>query len=733
MASSPFTPSWASSAKTASFESPRLIHSPKALSVKHKKKKHVTKKRRYIQNKIDKIINTEFFTLNIDINKKSRKNKKETDKLLNTTKKNILNTIYKIPVSAKQSVKSVPKTPQSVPTTPQSVPTTPQSVPTTPQSVPTTPQSVPSPLNPEPNAIEKNIKSYFGGRSFNRIQMQIPFGKSSIIFLVSNISEHSSFWTNIIIDLTTYDVDNNAGKNTFKLKDISRVWNDGIVVLPKVFNFNGKIDVVAPTPTKCCLRVIDGTTDAGGMNALVDQFRNTEQGMFYQTHAIAKEGKFKHLMWTCPDVPPGGIVLWHGFHTTKGDKDSIHPKGTMFLDYSEKNTLPKEEYEHYRNLITKQPFDPGSGNPNTRGARATIEFNAAKNISQIPKLPNTKLIGGDEPNETMGKIEIVKSQLLEQGWAVIVPTKHGDPHPSNCTPWYMNSKELDYYQNIRDECKKEFERFLTYFIVEREIRILTCWLQKWAPDYDGMDSFWELLCNEVELFNMKTKKFKFLDRVRSIIKKNGSPTNVEQLQQKYENNRKIPMTLRERQQFHYNSWCYILLNSRFLDINGKSEDQEKCWFGMFGGLWKGDKTNGKNAARMIYNDPYFMYWRLKMGSQKPSDGDPAMAVGTSLEDVSKWIEKLISKGNDIHDHRRTAQGGGAKIASDSGMGPATTYMHGDAHLEIQTGKIGSTLASIFYKDPIVVLERFRVKTHGSWGAGHVDHDVKSRSKLIKFD
>jgi hypothetical protein len=66
------------------------------------------------------------------------------------------------------------------------------------------------------------------------------------------------------------------------------------------------------------------------------------------------------------------------------------------------------------------------------------------------------------------------------------------------------------------------------------------------------------------------------------------------------------------------------------------------------------------------------------------------------------------------------------IVQKSGMGPVTTYLHGDAHIELQVGKFGSTLAHAFYNDPIVVFERFRVKTFASWGLGHVDHRVRSR-------
>ena len=60
------------------------------------------------------------------------------------------------------------------------------------------------------------------------------------------------------------------------------------------------------------------------------------------------------------------------------------------------------------------------------------------------------------------------------------------------------------------------------------------------------------------------------------------------------------------------------------------------------------------------------------------------------------------------------------------MGPATTFMGGKHHVELQSGVYGCTLAKAFYKDPMVVFERFRIKTEAGWGAGHVDHSVQSR-------
>ena len=153
---------------------------------------------------------------------------------------------------------------------------------------------------------------------------------------------------------------------------------------------------------------------------------------------------------------------------------------------------------------------------------------------------------------------------------------------------------------------------------------------------------------------------------------------------------------------------------------------------MFGGKLKDTKLGSTAAAELVLNDPYFMYWRLGMGSQNARSGREAMCVGRTTQEVNEFMEGKVLDGMRAHPHRRMAQGGGRVIAGDSGMGAGTTYMHGDSHIAMQVGPFGSTLAHAFYTDPLVVFERFRVKTHASWGAGHVDHDVQSRPNMITY-
>lgn len=584
--------------------------------------------------------------------------------------------------------------------------------------------------------IEKRIIKTLDGRSFNRIQMQIPFKESSIIFLASNVPQHSSLWTSCLIELVNHDMKQYGGTHFYpKAKTLKGVFEDGLVQLPKALNYNGVLGI-ARTPTACLLRILKGM-DAGPYNGLIDTFRNTPEGMRYVQHSL--KHKFTNVEWVCPDVPPGGIVVWHGFHTTKGDKGSIEPKATMFMDYTERSVLPGDLCNHYTELIRKQPFDPGSGTLNTRSSRPTIEFNAAKNISQVPLLPPTRLTGGLQPDALVGTLHVNRNAILRQGYGVIVPLQHGASVPNGCFPWYMTQVELQNYHFLRRNAKFEFERFLTYFVFEREMRFLTCWLARYAPEKPGFSTLWDIMKRKKELFDSETRRFYRPDIIEMVLLQNGQPQQEKELQALYgapRNQTLANMTPEQIVQFHYNSWVALFRFARLLNVNTRPvqaifAEQARCWFGMFGGKYGTSNIGGNAAAERVFNDKFFMYWRLGMGSQGPSKtGGPAMCVGTTMDDLNAFIERKVNDGPVAHLHRRMAQGGGKKVANDSGMGPATTYMHGSAHLQMQTGPFGATLAHAFYQDPLVVLERFRVKTHASWGAGHVDHDVQSRPREL---
>jgi hypothetical protein len=591
--------------------------------------------------------------------------------------------------------------------------------------------------------IQKRIVSALGNRSFNRIQMQIPFMESSIIFFTSNVLDHSSFWTNCIIELVSHDIQKFGGVHFYPSnKRTDELFNNGLVKLPKKLNFSGRLGR-ADLPTKCCLRIINGRTETTA-NELIDSFRQTTRGSMYSGHSFAQQ--FTQLQWFCPDVPRGGIVVWHGFHTTKGDKGSILPKATMFLDYTERSVLPPDLLTEYVDLVHRQPFDPGSGKVNTRGSRATIEFNAYNNISQAPNLPDTRICNGTQPDSSVGTIHVDRNRIMKRGYGVIVPLRHGSPVPDGCFPWFMNEQELSMYDFEREFCKFEFEQFLTYFVFEREFRYLTCWLAMYKPHASGGSSMfpemWQAMKTSSLMFDFDTKTFVHKEFIRLVKQKNGKkPVQVEELQALYTRKRIKPfhgMTPDQIIQFHYNSWLALARHGRLLNINAREGDadfkyQSRCWFALFGGKYKDLKLGSTAAAELVFNDAFIMNWRIDMGSQQPKQGREAMCVGRNLEDVNAFIEGKVRDGMTAHPHGRNPQGGGRVVAGSMGMGSGTTYLHGDSHIRMQTGRFGATLAHAFYNDPLVVFERFRVKTHASWGDGHVDHDVQSRPRMITYE
>lgn len=584
-------------------------------------------------------------------------------------------------------------------------------------------------IHGDPNPREKSIIKTLDGRSFNRIQMQIPFGESSIIFLTSDKPRDTMFWTNCLIDLVNHDIHAFNGSHMFPNHKGAFPWNDGLVKLPKIINYKNEIKsdmqrAESKTATRCIQRVLDGSSDAGNLNPLVDSFRETPKAKRYRKTSK----RFERLEWVCPDVPDGGIVVWHGFHTTKADKGSLRPKATMFLDYTEKNTLSDDDREYYESLIRKQPFDPGSGNRNCRGTKPTIEYNQAKGLPQAmvdDRQTTHKITGGVLDNPSVGTLTVDRDAVIQRGYAVIVPVLADQPTPEGCFRWEMNISELDMYHNLRKEIKIEFERFLTYFLFEREMRYLSCWLSVHTK-YDIFTQFWEFLKTQQDLFDPveRTLHSNIQREFQRVLETTGYKThNMQEEQQWYDNRKYWDMTnkehIRRMKMFQYHSWFRLFKKAQLLNIKDDG-NQKKLWWGLFGGQYKNERFGGQKAGQQVFNDKYFMNWRTGMGSQS------GLSMCPDGMDINEFIESKVREGFDAHIHTRNNQGGGKKIAWDSGMGPATTFMGGKHHVELQTGAYGCTLAKAFYNDPLVVFERFRIKTEAGWGAGHVDHSVQSR-------
>ena len=240
-------------------------------------------------------------------------------------------------------------------------------------------------------------------------------------------------------------------------------------------------------------------------------------------------------------------------------------------------------------------------------------------------------------------------------------------------------------------------------------------------------SFWGSLKCHKDFFDPVTRKLKddIQEQFTYVLQKTKDKRVQKRRKQHewYDNRKEWNMTNKEHihnmKTFYYHSWVRLFEKACLLDIcdDGK---QKKLWWGLFGGQYKNERLKGQKAGQQVFNDKYFMNWRTGMGSQSGLSMCPAGM------NINEFIESKVREGFDAHVHTKNSQGGGKKIAWDSGMGPATTFMGGKHHVELQTGAYGCTLAKAFYNDPLVVFERFRIKTEAGWGAGHVDHSVQSR-------
>ena len=117
---------------------------------------------------------------------------------------------------------------------------------------------------------------------------KIPFGESSIIFLCAvNDLDNSTFWTNLLVLLITYSIE--MGSTVFFEKDQYKIFEDGLVALPEIINYNesSKSQHIVK-PQNVVQRILHGKQDCGVLNEIIDDFRQTEQALQYLNSPIAK-------------------------------------------------------------------------------------------------------------------------------------------------------------------------------------------------------------------------------------------------------------------------------------------------------------------------------------------------------------------------------------------------------------------------------------------------------------
>jgi hypothetical protein len=133
--------------------------------------------------------------------------------------------------------------------------------------------------------------------------------------------------------------------------------------------------------------------------------------------------------------------------------------------------------------------------------------------------------------------------------------------------------------------------------------------------------------------------------------------------------------------------------------------------------WKNDSNPG-----------YHYYTKRMKGEMVTHPINKTQKIGKIWDPF--WPTAAGTKGieppPDFRLYSQNPQGGGKLIASDSGMGPGSTYSNEPIHLRFQFSDFISDIMQSFYqvdgKDvPLLrVLERFRLKTTSTWGNVHVD-------------
>jgi hypothetical protein len=618
-------------------------------------------------------------------------------------------------------------------------------------------------------AMDRTIRNTLDGRGIKRIQMQIPlFGESRIIFFQCiNDPLNSSLWANLLTFIVDEDFKNPRSRGALffdqKSEDKRReTWSQGLVALPVKFNIAN-----VSTAQRALRRLIrdpdrkqseaetiaEDTLDET-LNAHIDSIRTYDR---VHNARLKTSIRAPQLAWEGPThLPPGSIIVWHGFHTTSGDKGSSVPDATVFLDYTERDTLNDSQRDLYLRNIMRGPYDAGAGSINTRSARPNIEYNSAKGIPHrvIPHgsvLPT--LMGGESTRpQVCGLLQHVDiDTLMRRGFAVIVPVYDvteanwnliADCKSKGYGVWTMSKEEFDEYTSIMSGTVIEFENFLTYMLFDREMLFLTRWLSVHGPEplRTHFTDLWETVFNQpfIEFWDGEVFKYQHIKlMVQNFIRDNEQKVNeiirfmdTKSVHTKSSTVAKPRLAYPHEENlepahfvlYQLRAWFMLAENGLSLKLSpvAQTPKQNKCWKTIFG---DGSISQTKLAWEN-FGQRYLMYWREGMGNQKNG-----MATGETLDSLKHYFIGKISPGTDhmfSHRHRRGAQGGGIKIAADSGMGGATSLFTGQHHVELQTGKFGTTLAHKFYKNPLVVFERFRVKTHGTWGLGHVDHSIRSR-------
>jgi len=101
---------------------------------------------------------------------------------------------------------------------------------------------------------------------------------------------------------------------------------------------------------------------AAAVDALEDEvWTEFLQRVLHSWDALEMPAERVQLFVLQPRAEPGSLVLWKGWHGSRGLTDSSQPNVSMFIDYARRNVFTADEREFVHTLCAARPFQIGGG------------------------------------------------------------------------------------------------------------------------------------------------------------------------------------------------------------------------------------------------------------------------------------------------------------------------------------------------------------------------------------
>jgi len=92
-----------------------------------------------------------------------------------------------------------------------------------------------------------------------------------------------------------------------------------------------------------------------------DEWAEFLQRVLHSWDALEMPAARVQLFVLQPRADPGSLLLWKGWHGSRGLTDSTHPNVAMFIDYARRNVFTSDERQFVHTLSASRPFQMGAG------------------------------------------------------------------------------------------------------------------------------------------------------------------------------------------------------------------------------------------------------------------------------------------------------------------------------------------------------------------------------------